>query len=172
FEAGYTAGAHQIDPHVKVLVKYIGSFEDVASGKELASVLFDQGADVVFIGAGKSGLGAIDELRTRSSVYGIGVDSDQDGLAPGKILTSVVKHVDAAVFNIATEARAGRVPHGHLELGLKEGGVGLTSFTYTKNIIGAANIVRIAKLRSAIIAGKIVPPFTRDGLATFKPVAL
>jgi basic membrane protein A len=170
FEAGYTAGAREIDPNVHVLVKYVGSFEDVASGKELAGVLFDDKADVVFIGAGKSGLGAVDELRSRSGVFGIGVDSDQDGLAPGKILTSVVKHVDAAVYKIAQQVHAGQTPSGHLELGLKENGVGLTTFHYTKALIGAANIARLAKLRQAIIDRNIVPPWTREGLATFKPV--
>jgi basic membrane protein A len=169
FEAGYAAGAREIDPNVHVLVKYVGSFEDVASGKELAGVLFDDKADVVFIGAGKSGLGAVDELRSRSGVFGIGVDSDQDGLAPGKILTSVVKHVDTAVYKIAQQVAAGQTPSGHLELGLKEDGVGLTTFHYTKALIGSANIARLAKLRQAIIDHKIVPPWTREGLATFKP---
>ncbi|HTV72234.1 MAG TPA: BMP family ABC transporter substrate-binding protein [Candidatus Acidoferrales bacterium] len=172
FEAGFTAGAREIDPSVHVLVKYVGSFEDVASGRELAALLFDDKADVVFIGAGKSGLGAIDELRARSGVYGIGVDSDQDGLAPGKILTSVVKNVDTAVFKIAAQVHDGHPPVGHIELGLKEGGVGLTNFAYTKSLIGAAKIARLARLRQAIIEHEIVPPTTREALATFKPVAL
>lgn len=170
FESGYRAGAHEIDPNIRVLVKYVGSFEDVASGKELAGVLFDDKADVIFIGAGKSGLGAIDELRSRNGVFGIGVDSDQDGLAPGKILTSVVKHVDNSVFKIAQQVHAGHMPSGHLELGLKEGGVGLTAFRYTKRLIGDADIARLVKLQEAIIARKIVPPSTREALATFKPV--
>jgi basic membrane protein A len=172
FEAGYTAGAHEVDPNVKVLVKYVGSFEDVASGKELAGVMYDGGADIIYVAAGKSGLGAIDETRARSNVYAIGVDSDQDALAPGKILTSMVKHVDVAVFKIAEEAQALKLPSGNVEFGLADGGVGLTDFKYTKDAIGAANIARVAKLRAAIIAGKIVPPQTREALATFKPVAL
>ena len=96
FEAGYIAGARQVDPSVKVLVKYVGSFEDVPSGKELAGVMYGDGADVIFVAAGKSGLGAIDEARERPGAYAIGVDSDQDALAPGKVLTSMVKHVDVA----------------------------------------------------------------------------
>ena len=172
FEAGYTAGAHEIDPNVKVVVKYVGSFEDVASGKELAGVMYDGGADIVYVAAGKSGLGAIDETRARSNVYAIGVDSDQDALAPGKILTSMVKHVDVAVFKIAQEAQSLKLPAGNVEFGLKDDGVGLTDFKYTKNTIGAANLARLAKIRAAIVAGKIVPPQTREGLATFKPVKL
>jgi basic membrane protein A len=172
FEAGYAAGAREVNPNVKVLVKYVGSFEDVASGKELAAVMYDGGADIIYVAAGKSGLGAIDETRARPNVYAIGVDSDQDGLAPGKILTSMVKHVDIAVFKIAEEAQALKIPSGNVEFGLKDDGVGLTDFKYTKNVIGAANIARLAKIRAAIIAGKIVPPDTREGLAAFKPVKL
>ena len=58
FETGFTAGAREIDPKIDVAVKYVGSFQDVASGKELAGVLYGGGADVLYAAAGKSGLGA------------------------------------------------------------------------------------------------------------------
>jgi basic membrane protein A len=172
FEAGYGAGAREVDPNVKVLVKYVGSFVDVASGKELAGVMNGGGADIIYVAAGKAGLGAIDETRSRSGVYAIGVDSDQDGLAPGKILTSMVKHVDVAVFNIA-KAIAAHKPLPHTtEFGLKDDGVGLTDFKYTRAAIGAANLAKIQALRAAVVSGKIVPPDTREKLATFVPVKL
>ena len=60
FEAGFIAGAHQIDPNTKVDVKYAGSFEDVAAGKELATLLYDSGVEIIFAAAGKAGLGAMD----------------------------------------------------------------------------------------------------------------
>jgi basic membrane protein A len=172
FEAGYSAGAREVDPNVKVSVKYVGSFEDVASGKELAGVIYSSGADVIFVAAGKSGLGAIDETRARTGVYAIGVDSDQDALAPGKILTSMVKHVDVAVFRIAKDAAAGKPPSGAVEFGLRDDAVGLTDFKYTKDAIGPANIARLKMLRAAIVAGKIVPPKTREELGAFVPVKL
>ncbi len=172
FEAGYTAGARQIDPAIKVAVKYVGSFDDAAGGKELSGVLFDQGADVIFVAAGKAGIGAIDQVKSRPSAYIIGVDSNQDGLAPGKVLTSMIKRVDVGVFRLAEEAVAQKLPSGHLVLGLKEDGVGLTSFTYTKSVMTAPRVAQIARLKAAIIAGKIVPPATREALARFKPVAL
>ncbi len=172
FEAGFTAGARQIDPAVVVSTKYVGSFEDVASGKELAGVLFDSGADIVFVAAGKSGLGAIDQVRGRAHDYVIGVDGNQDALAPGKILTSVVKRVDVAVFKTAQQAHAQKLPAGPVEYGLKDDGVGLTDFHYTRQIVGAANLAKLAKLRAAIVDGRITPPATRESLATFKPVAL
>jgi basic membrane protein A len=172
FEAGYTAGARQIDPNVKVLVKYVGSFDDVAAGKELAGVLFDQHADVIYIAAGKSGLGAIDETRARPNVYAIGVDSDQDALAKGKILTSVLKKVNVAVYELAEDAINEKLPAGTKELGLREGGIALTPFTYSRAVVRPAMIARIKTLRDAIVTGKIVPPATREQLAVFKPVQL
>jgi basic membrane protein A len=172
FEAGFSAGARQVDPSVKVEVKYVGSFEDVASGKELATVLFNDQVDIIYIAAGKSGLGAIGEIRNRPNVYAIGVDSDQDALAKGKILTSVLKRVDVAVFRVAKDALNKKVAAGKLELGLKDNGVGLTEFQYTKAIIGAKTIAEVNKLRQAIIDGKITPPQTREELQNYKPVKL
>jgi basic membrane protein A len=172
FEAGYIAGAREIDPTIKVAVKYVGSFDDAAAGKELSGVLFNQGADVVFVAAGKAGIGAIDEAKTRTNDYIIGVDADQDGLAPGKVLTSMVKRVDVGVFRLAEETVAQKLPSGHLVLGLKENGVGLTSFTYTKRVMTPDRIARIAQLKAAIIAGTIHPPATREELAAFKPIPL
>jgi basic membrane protein A len=172
FEAGYSAGAREVDPSVKVLVKYVGSFVDVASGKELAGVMYGSGADIIYVAAGKAGLGAIGETRARSGVYAIGVDSDQDGLAPGKILTSMVKHVDVAVFNIAKAIGAHKTLPRTTEFGLKDDGVGLTDFKYTRALIGTANLAKLQVLRAAIVSGKIVPPDTREKLAAFVPVKL
>jgi basic membrane protein A len=172
FEAGFTAGAREIDPNIKVAVKYVGSFDDAAAGKELSGVLFDQGADVVFVAAGKAGIGAIDQVKSRPGDYVIGVDSDQDAIAPGKVLTSMIKRVDVGVFRLSEETVAQKLPTGHLVLGLKENGVGLTSFAYTKSVMTPDRIARIKRIRDAIIAGTIKPPATREELAQFKPVPL
>jgi len=172
FEAGYTAGAHEIDPSINVLVKYVGSFDDPAAGKEIAGVLLSQNADVIYVAAGKAGLGAIDQIKTHPGTYAIGVDVDQDALAPGKILTSMVKRVDVGVLTVSRIAATGKIPHGHVELGLKQGAIGLTDFKYTRNALTPAQFHEIDVLRSAIIAGKIVPPTTREELATWKPVKL
>ncbi len=172
FEAGFAAGARQIDPDVRVLVKYIGSFDDPAAGKEIAGVLLDQHADVVYIAAGKAGLGAIEQIKDRSGVYAIGVDVDQDGLVPGKILTSMIKRVDVGVLNLARRAATGKTPSGHIELGLKDGAIGLTGFKYTRSALTPAQFRELDALRAAIIAGAIVPPTTREELASFKPVVL
>lgn len=172
FEAGFSAGAREVDPSTRVDVKYVNSFEDVAAGQELANVLYNGGADIIFAAAGKAGLGAISAAKARSNVYVIGVDSNQDALAPGKVLTSMVKHVDVAVFDIAKSVKDGKAPSGHLVLGLKEDAVGLTDFAYTKAVVGAKTIARLRALRDAIIAGKIAPPATRQDLAAFRPVKI
>ena len=172
FEAGYIAGARQVDPSINTLVKYVGSFDDPAAGKEIAGVLLSQGADIIYVAAGKAGLGAIDQIKAHPGTLAIGVDVDQDALAPGKILTSMVKRVDVGVLTVSRIAATGKRPHGHIELGLKQGAIGLTDFRYTRNDLTPAQFHEIDVLRSAIIAGKIVPPTTRDQLATFKPVKL
>jgi len=172
FEAGFAAGAREIDPNVKMLVKYVGSFDDVASGKELAGVQFDQGADIIYVAAGKAGLGAIDQVKRRSNAFVIGVDSDQDAIAPGKILTSMVKRVDIGVFRVSAQASAHKPRPAHLTLGLKEGGVGLTDFTYTKSAVTADKVATLAKIRALITGGRLVAPSTREELASFKRVPL
>ena len=172
FEAGFAAGAHEIDPTVNVLVKYVGSFEDVAAGKELAGVQFAQGADIIYVAAGKAGLGAIDQVKSRSDAFVIGVDSDQDALAPGKILTSMVKRVDIGVFRVSQQAAAHQPRPDHLTLGLKEGGVGLTDFRYTKSVVTTQKIAVLNKLKALIVSGTLKAPSTREELASFKRVPL
>ncbi len=172
FEAGYIAGAREIDPRVKVDVKYIGSFDDVAAGKELADVELNDGADIIYAAAGKAGMGAIEAVETRHGAYAIGVDSNQDGLAPGKVLTSMVKRVNVAVFDVAKAYQDGKPLHGHVVFGLREGGVSLTNFQYTRAKIGPERLARLARIRAAIVDGRIVPPATLRALAKFQPVAL
>jgi basic membrane protein A len=172
FEVGFAAGARQIDPHINVLVKYVGSFDDPAAGKELADVLFDQHADVVYTAAGKGGLGAIEATKARPGVYLIGVDTDQDSMLPGRILTSMVKRVDIGVLTIARDAASQKPPIGHVELGIKDGAIGLTDFRYTRHALTPAQFAMLTTLRDAIVAGTIVPPTTREALATYKPVKL
>ena len=81
----------------------------------------------------------------------------------------MIKRVDVGVYRLAQQAVAQKLPSGHLVLGLKENGVGLSPFTYTKSVMTPSRIARITKIRTAIIAGKIVPPSTREALALFKP---
>jgi basic membrane protein A len=170
FETGFSAGARQIDPAIDVLVKYIGAFDDVAAGKELAGVLYAADADIVYVAAGKAGLGAIEQVKERSGVYAIGVDSNQDALAPGKILTSVVKRVDVGVFRVSEDAAAHRPRPAELVLGLREDGVALTDFRYTRAIVTAEKRRTLDMLRAMIVTGRLHVPSTREELRSFRPL--
>lgn len=170
FEAGYIAGVHQIDPSARVDVKYAGSFDDVPTGKELANLLFNDGADIIYTAAGKVGLGAIDAARSRpAGNYIIGVDNNQDAMAPGRILTSMVKHVDVAVYDIAKGIQDRKPLHGHVVLGLQDGGISLTDFRYTRGTVTPQDLQRLHRLQIAIESGRITVPSTREALAAWKP---
>jgi basic membrane protein A len=167
FEVGYIAGAHTVNPAVRVLSKYVGDFNDVATGKELSALMYGQGADIVYAAAGKAGLGTLQEVRERPDAYAIGVDQDQDALIPGKILTSVLKRIDNSVLLLA-QLTARHLPRpAHLALGLKERGVGLTDFRYSKAVITPAIVARLNRLSADVIAGRIAVPATRAALAAY-----
>lgn len=169
FEVGFTAGAHEVDPAARVDAKYVGSFDDVAAGKELANLLFNDGADIIYTAAGKAGLGAIDAAQSRPrGYYVIGVDNDQDAIAPGKVLTSMVKHVDVAVFEVARALKRRAPLAGHLVLGLRQGAISLTDFRYTRDVVTPARMARLKRLQAAIVARRIIVPTTREALATWK----
>jgi basic membrane protein A and related proteins len=172
FQAGYEAGAREVDPSIRVDAKYAGSFDDVAAGQELSEILFNGGADIIFDAAGKAGLGTIEAVKTRSGDFAIGVDSNQDDLAPGKVLTSMVKKIDVAVYDVAKAMQDGHPMHGHVVFGLKDGAIGLTDFRYTKQIIGETNLAHLSRIERAIVDGRIVPPDSLQALASFKPVPL
>jgi basic membrane protein A len=172
FEVGFTAGAREIDPSVKVDVRYVGSFDDEGAGKRLGAGLYDAGADVIFVAAGRANLGAIEAVKARPGKFVIGVDSDEDGIAPGRVLTSMLKHVDKAVIALASQVTKTSAPTGHVVLGLKQDGVGLTDFRYTRSTMTPPRRARIKAIAAAIVAGTIVPPTTREELAAFRPVPL
>lgn len=172
FEAGFKAGVKTTNPDAQVLAAYTGSFNNVATGKQVAQDLITKGADVVFHAAGTDGLGviqAVKEARTAGkTVYAIGVDSDQSHVAPDAVLTSMVKRVDLAVYEAARDLTAGKFGPGDVAWGLKEGGV-----TYAEVRIDfpekAQVLQKIEDLRKQIIDGRIRVPATDAELASFKP---
>jgi len=157
--AGFAAGVREIDPRIRVDTAFVGSFVDEAAGAARAKALFASGADIAYVVAGRAGLGAIATAKETRGAYVIGADSDQDELAPGKVLTSVLRRYDTAASVVCQEATGQKPVSGIESLGLAEDGVGLTRFRYSKTVIGAANLARIERLRAEIVAGTIVPPF-------------
>jgi basic membrane protein A len=171
-EAGFTAGVHEIDPRVRVSVRYLDSFVDATAARTAAAALLGGGADIVFVVAGPAGRGAIEAVEHSAHAYAIGADVDQDALAPGKVLTSVVKRVDNAVLRVCLETVDQKPETGHVVLGLAENGIGLTDFADTRAVATAAIRERLARLRDAIVAGRLSVPATRAQLARFVPVPI
>jgi basic membrane protein A len=168
FEAGFTAGAKQVNPKATVDVKYISQppdtkgFNDPASGKAIAKAMYDSGIDVVFAAAGGSGKGMIEAVaetgKKPGEVYAIGVDSDQYQTAsPDQqpyILTSSLKRVDVATYEAITDALNGKLTGEIKNYDLKNNGVGYA--VSNKDINKYAGTLE--DLKAQIIAGKITVP--------------
>ena len=155
FLSGYIQGAQDMDPTVQVLTAYSNSFGDPAKGAQLADTMFQQGADIVYQVAGGTGAGVIQSAK-KNNHYAIGVDDNQDKLAPGYVLTSVLKRTDLAVQKVVEQYADGKFPGGQtINLGLAEGGVGLTDFQFTKQDIPEPVRTKIDDLKKKIIAGDL-----------------
>ena len=165
FEAGFAQGAKYINPNIKVLTVYIGgsnAFNDPASAKTKSETLIQQKADVLYHAAGGSGAGVFQAAKEKN-VYAIGVDSNQDDIVPGTILTSMMKYVDVATFNIVKDTLEGKYTNEHHEYGVKENGVGTTDFKNTKDKIGEENIKKLDQIKQDISDGKITVSPTVEG---------
>ncbi|MEQ8439147.1 MAG: BMP family ABC transporter substrate-binding protein [Ilumatobacter fluminis] len=155
FRAGYAQGAASVVPDVEVLTSYAAGFGDPAQGRELAEAQIDQGADVIFQVAGGTGFGVF-EASTGRGTYAVGVDTNQNPLAPGTIATSVQKNVDVSLFQAIERFAAGDLPFGVTEtLGLAEGGVSLAMDEYYEQIVPEDVRTLVDEARDAIIAGEI-----------------
>jgi basic membrane protein A and related proteins len=168
FEYGYQAGAYTIKPNIQTRVAYVGDFNDSQKGMELALSQMGMQADIVYHAAGKAGIGVIKAAQTKGEgFYAIGVDKDQDDEAPGRVLTSMVKRVDVAVFEVCKKVVEGHFASGEVVLGLKEGGVGLSEMKNTKDKIPADVLKKIEELKQKIIDDKLHPPYSADGYMDF-----
>lgn len=155
FLVGFMQGALSVNPDIQVLVAYSNDFGDPTKGQQLAQSMFDQGADIVYAVAGGTGSGVIQAAQA-SGRYAIGVDTNQDGLAPGSVLTSMLKNTDVAMETVLSQYADGAFPGGEtISLGLAEDGVGLTEFEHTRDAIDEATLTRLAEIEEQIIAGEI-----------------
>jgi basic membrane protein A len=167
FEAGYIAGAKTAKPSIEVLpAKYTGSWNNLDLGKAAANVLFAGGADIVYHAAGRCGLGVINAAK-EAGKYAIGVDSDQDSVAPGSVLTSMVKRVDEAVLQTIRDVQQDAFSNGAKNYTLKDGGVGLSPMTHTKDKIGAEVLQKVEEIKAKIVAGEVTVPDSAAALAEY-----
>ena len=164
FEAGYRAGVKHVCPDCTVIAQYAGvtpdAFSNPGRGKELALSQYQSGVNVIFHASGSTGLGVFEAARTTRKLA-IGVDADQYAEAPGHILTSMVKGVDAAVYDAIARTKDGTFEGGIYQLGLAEGGVGYIYDENNRQLIPDSVRARVEELKQEIIAGKIQVPSTR-----------
>lgn len=165
FQAGYEQGVRYVNPDAKVIALYTTSanpFNDPVKGTENTLTLLAQGADVVYHAAGATGVGVFEackeyneKLEEDKKVWAIGVDSNQDGIVPGTILTSMMKYVDIAVFNTVKDTKEGKFAGKIYSFGVAEGGVGTTDFEFSKDRIPADALTKLKEIEEKIKSGDI-----------------
>jgi basic membrane protein A len=158
FAHGYQQGVKYINPDAEVFVNMTGTtpaaWNDPAKGAELAQSQFDRGADVVYAAAGGTGLGVL-QAAADSGKLSIGVDSNQNYLHPGSVLTSMLKRVDVAVYNAFKDAKAGTLKTGTQNLGLAEGGVGYAIDDNNRALITPEMEAQLEEAKAKIISGEL-----------------
>jgi basic membrane protein A len=158
FACGYVGGVKSVKPDAEVLQAYTGSdpsaWNDPVKGGEITKSQISQGADVVYHAAGGTGVGVL-QAAAEANKLGIGVDSNQNGLQPGKVLTSMLKRVDVAVYNSFMDAKNDKFAADIQNLGLKEEGVGVALDDNNKALVTPEMTAAVDKAKADIIAGTV-----------------
>ncbi|GAB4308935.1 BMP family lipoprotein [Pseudothermotoga elfii] len=155
FVYGYEMGARYIDPEIQVKVIYVGTWDDPSKGKQAALQLYAQGADVIFQIAALTGFGVL-QAAQEVGKYAIGVDSNQNPLAPGHVITSDLKEVGKSILMIYDMIVNNSFEKGKIySLGVKEGAVGLAIDEYTRKILPQAVIDRVIDIQNKVASGEI-----------------
>jgi basic membrane protein A len=166
FATGYEEGAKAVNPSISVYRNFVGvtdsAWNNPGKGKELALSQIGKGADVIFTAAGNSGLGAFDAVEQagkgadgRATHYVIGVDSNQNMVKPGYVLTSMVKRVDNAVYDIVNDVKNKRFQGGIHVFGLDKDGVAFSLDQYNQSLIDPSVLQEVEAARQKIIKGEI-----------------
>lgn len=159
FACGYEQGVKYASPDADVYVNMTGTtpaaWNDPTKGSELAKSQFDRGADVVFAAAGGTGIGVYQAAKDNGK-YAIGVDSNQNHLHPGTMLTSMLKRVDVAAYNTFRGAQDGKWQPGIQVLGLAEGGVDWALDEHNASLVTPDMKAKVEAAKQDIIDGKIV----------------
>lgn len=158
FFVGYYYGAKMANPDVKVIETYSGSFNDPAAGKEYTLSNIQQGADINFAVAGATSAGVIDAAKS-SGTFAIGVDSNQNYMAPGNVLTSMVKRVDTQAYDMIKSVVDGTFKGGEVKYyGLAEDGVSAAMDEFNKGLISDDVLAEVDGLKAKLLSGEIVVP--------------
>jgi len=158
FACGYVGGVKSVSGNAEVYQNMTGTtpsaWNDPAKGAELAKSQIDRGADVVYHAAGGIGIGVI-QAAADAGKLAIGVDSNQNGLAPGSVLTSMLKRVDVAAYETFKDAKEGKFSSGVKILGIAEGGVDWSEDNNNAPLITADIKSAIEAARADILSGKV-----------------
>ena len=158
FACGYVGGVKSVKPNAEVFQAYTGSdpsaWNDPVKGGEITKSQISQGADVVYHAAGGTGVGVL-QAAAEANKLGIGVDSNQNGLQPGKVLTSMLKRVDVAVYNSFMDAKNDKFVADIQNLGLKEDGVDVALDDNNKALVTPEMLAAIEKARKDISDGTV-----------------
>jgi basic membrane protein A len=158
FQCGYEQGIKYVNPKAELIANMTGTtpaaWTDPGRGAELAKGQFDRGVDVIYAAAGNTGTGVLQAAKDRGKLA-IGVDSNQNYLHPGTMLTSMVKRVDVASYNSFKAMQAGTWKGDVQVLGLKEGGVDWALDQYNEKLITPEMKAKVEAAKADIIAGKI-----------------
>jgi basic membrane protein A len=158
FAVGYEEGARAVNPNIRVIQNYVGvtdgAWNNPGKGKELSIAQIGKGADVLFAAAGNSGLGVFDAAEQQGKLV-IGVDSNQNWVKPGYVLTSMVKRVDNAVYQIVRDKVEGRFKGGIHVYGLDNEGIGYAMDEYNAKLIPPDVIREVEEAKKKIIRGEI-----------------
>src|SRR5437868_5974965 len=166
FEKGYEEGAKAVNPNIQIVQNYVGvtdaAWNNPGKGKELSLAQISKGADVIFTAAGNSGLGAFDAVEQagkdasgRATHFVIGVDSNQNMVKPGFVLTSMVKHVDNAVYDIVKDVVNHRFQGGFHVFGLDSDGVGYVMDSNNQNLVSPEAIRAAEEAKTKIVEKQI-----------------
>jgi len=165
FAKGYEEGAKSVNPNIQVIANYVGvtdsAWNNPGKGKELSLAQIGKGADVIFTAAGNSGLGAFDAVEQqgkqngRATHFVIGVDSNQNMVKPGFVLTSMVKRVDNVVYDIVTDVVNHRFSPGIHVFGLDKDGVGYAMDENNESLVTPESRQLAEEAKKKIIAGEI-----------------
>lgn len=161
FQKGYEAGAKHVNPKAKVINNYIGvtaeAWNNPAKAKEMALSQAGQKADVIFHAAGASGSGLFD-AASEKKIYAIGVDSNQNWMKPGVVLTSMLKRVDVAVYDTIKDSINKKFKGGVVRFGLKDSGVDWSMDKNNEKLWSADEKTKMADIKKQIINKKISVP--------------
>lgn len=158
FECGYVSGVMETRPDATVIRNYTGdtpaAWNDPTRGGEITRAQINQGADVIYHAAGGTGVGVL-QAAADAGKFGIGVDSNQNAMHPGHVLTSMVKRVDVAVYNALNDARNGKFTPGINALGLAEDGVAYALDSNNEALLTDEMKAAVEEAKAKIISGEI-----------------